>query len=162
MVIAPAKVFIAACAVVALVPPFAIGNVPVTPVVNGKPVALLNTADDGVPSAGVTNVGLLDKTRFPVPVEVVAPEPPFATDKVPVTPVERGKPVAFVRVPEDGVPNAPPLTTKAPAEPTAVPSAVTTPVPVVVVDGATPAPPPITKAFAARAAEDAHVEALEK
>ena len=88
--------------------------------------------------------------------------PPFAMGSVPVTPVVKGKPVAFVSVPDDGVPKAPPLTTKAPAEPTATPKAVTTPVPVVIVDGATPAPPPIIKAFAANTAEDAHVEALEK
>ena len=44
----------------------------------------------------------------------------------------------------------------------ALPSAVTTPVPVVVVAGAAPAPPPNTIAFAANAADDAHVLALEK
>lgn len=47
----------------------------------------------------------------------------------PLTPVLIGNPVAFVRVPDDGVPNAPPLTTKAPADPTLTPSAVATPVP---------------------------------
>ena len=88
--------------------------------------------------------------------------PPFATGKVPVTPVERGNPVAFVRVPEDGVPRAPPLTTKAPALPVLTPKAVRTPVPVVVVEGATPAPPPITKALAAKAPEDASVFVAEK
>ncbi len=35
----------AAAFVVAPVPPFAIGKVPVTPVVNGKPVAFVNTPD---------------------------------------------------------------------------------------------------------------------
>ena len=43
-----------------------------------------------------------------------------------------------------------------------LPMAVVTPVPVVVVLGATPAPPPITRAFAANAAEVAHVVPLEK
>ena len=86
----------------------------------------------------------------------------MVTARVPVTPVDRGNPVALVSVPEDGVPRAPPLTTKAPAEPVLTPKAVTTPVPVVIVLGATPAPPPITRAFAARAAEVAQVEALEK
>ena len=38
-------------------------------------------------------------------------------------------PVRLVTVPLDGVPNAPPLTTKAPADPTFTPSAVATPVP---------------------------------
>lgn len=41
---------------------------------------------------------------------MVAPVPPLATGKVPVTPVVRGKPVRLVAVPLDGVPNAPPLT----------------------------------------------------
>ena len=86
----------------------------------------------------------------------------FVTGKLPVTPVVKGKPVRFVAVPPEGVPKSPPFTTKAPAEPVFTPSAVTTPVPVVVVAGAAPAPPPITKALAARAAEVAHVEAVEK
>ena len=38
------------------------------------------------------------------PVSVAAPLPPFPTGSVPVTPVVRGKPVAFVRTPADGVP----------------------------------------------------------
>jgi hypothetical protein len=71
-------------------------------------------------------------------------------------------PVRLVTVPLDGVPNAPPLTTKAPALPVLTPNAVTTPVPVVVVAGATPAPPPMTKAFAANVADDAQVLADEK
>lgn len=41
--------------------------------------------------------------------------------------------VQFARLPELGVPNAPPLVTKAPADPTLTPSAVVTPVPGVVV-----------------------------
>ena len=44
------------------------------------------------------NVGLADNTFEPVPVEVVTPVPPFATGRVPVTPVLRGSPVALVRV----------------------------------------------------------------
>jgi hypothetical protein len=57
---------------------------------------------------------------------------------------------------------APPLTTNDPALPVLTPNAVTTPVPVVIVAGAEPAPPPTTKAFAARAALDAHAVPLEK
>jgi hypothetical protein len=38
----------------------------------------------------------------------------FATGKFPVTPVDNGKPVALVKVPLDGVPNAPPLINKVP------------------------------------------------
>jgi len=47
----------------------------------------------------------------------------------PDTPVEIGRPVAFVRVPLDGVPNAPLNVTKAPAAPTLTAKAVATPVP---------------------------------
>jgi hypothetical protein len=71
-------------------------------------------------------------------------------------------PVRFVTVPLDGVPSPLPITTNEPAVPVFTASAVTTPVPVVVVAGVTPAPPPRTIAPAARAAEDAHVVPLEK
>ena len=70
---------------VELVPPLAIGRVPVTPAVNGRPVALVKTRAVGVPSAGVTRVGLLDSTTFTVPVLVVTPVPPLATANVPAT-----------------------------------------------------------------------------
>jgi hypothetical protein len=92
--------------VVAPVPPLATGRVPVTPVVKGNPVALVNTPDVGVPRRGVTNVGDVLRTTEPVPVEEVTPVPPLATGRVPVTPVVRGKPVALVSVAEAGVPNA--------------------------------------------------------
>jgi hypothetical protein len=116
--------------VVVPVPPFATGSVPVTPVVKGSPVALVSVTEEGVPKAGVTNVGLVDNTLLPEPVEVVTPVPPlatgnvpvtleakltnvvdvvpvppFATGSVPVTPVVRGRPVAFVSVTEVGVPS---------------------------------------------------------
>jgi hypothetical protein len=62
-----------AVSVVKLVPPLATGKVPVTPVVNGKPVALVNVPLAGVPSTGAVNVGdaivgLVAKTFEPVPV----------------------------------------------------------------------------------------------
>ena len=88
------------------VPPLATGKVPVTPVVIGRPVQLVNTPEAGVPRAGVTRVGEVLKTVLPVPVEVVTPVPPLATGRVPVTPVVSGNPVAFVNTPEAGVPNA--------------------------------------------------------
>ena len=69
--------------VAAPVPPFATGNVPVTPVVNGKPVALVNVTDVGVPKIGVTSVGLVERTLLPEPVLVVTPVPPLATASVP-------------------------------------------------------------------------------
>jgi hypothetical protein len=45
--------------VAAPVPPLATGSVPVTPVVRGRPVALVKTPEAGVPKAGVTSVGLV-------------------------------------------------------------------------------------------------------
>ena len=107
----------------------ATGSVPVTPVDKGKPVAFVNVALVGVPKIGVTSVGLVDNTLLPEPVEVVTPVPPLATGNVPVTPVDKGKPVKLVAVPLDGVPSAPPFTTAAPAEPTLTANAVATPVP---------------------------------
>lgn len=92
--------------VVVPVPPLATGREPTTPVVNGKPVALVSTAAEGVPSAGVTRVGDVLSTTEPVPVDVVVPVPPFNTANTPVTPVDNGKPVALVRTPDDGVPKA--------------------------------------------------------
>ena len=38
--------------------------------------------DVGVPSMGVTSVGLVESTVFPDPVEVVTPVPPEATARV--------------------------------------------------------------------------------
>ena len=55
------------------VPPFPTGKVPVTPVVNGRPVAFVRVTEDGVPNAGVTKVGEVLNTTLPEPVEVVTP-----------------------------------------------------------------------------------------
>jgi hypothetical protein len=121
---------------------------------------------------GLVSVGVVANTNEPDPVSSVTAEIKLALDGVarnvatpvprPETPVDIGNPVALVNVPLDGVPRAPPLTTNAPTEPVLTPRAVTTPVPVVVVAGAAPAPPPITRAFAASAALDAQVVPLEK
>ena len=54
------------------VPPLATGKVPVTPVVNGNPVQLVNVPDCGVPNTGVTNVGLVANTAEPEPVSSVS------------------------------------------------------------------------------------------
>jgi hypothetical protein len=81
------------------VPPLATGKVPVTPVVRGRPVKFVATPEAGVPNAGVTKVGLFDRTTEPVPVDEVTPVPPFATGRVPVmSAVERltASHVAFV------------------------------------------------------------------
>jgi hypothetical protein len=90
--------------VVTPVPPLATGRVPVTPVVKGRPVAFVRVAAEGVPMFGVVRTGEEDKTTLPVPVDVVTPVPPFATGRVPVTPVVKGSPVAFVKVAAEGVP----------------------------------------------------------
>lgn len=58
---------------VELVPPFAIGNVPVTPVVRGRPVALVNVPLLGVPSAP--------------PLTTNAPAVPVLTPRAVTTPV---------------------------------------------------------------------------
>ena len=55
-----------------------------TPVAIGKPVALVKTPLEGVPNAGLTNVGDVDKTVAPVPVDVVTPVPPLTTGNTPV------------------------------------------------------------------------------
>jgi len=47
------------------------------------PEIFVPTSVDGVPKLGVTNVGDVDNTTFPEPVEVVTPVPPLATATVP-------------------------------------------------------------------------------
>ena len=111
---------------------------PLTPVLIGSPVALVSVAAEGVPKSGVTSVGEVAKTNEPEPVSSVTAAAKLALDGVPshvATPVPRPPilltemPVQFDRLPLLGVPRAPPLTTKAPAEPTLTPNAVPTPVP---------------------------------
>jgi hypothetical protein len=46
-------------------------------------VQLVRTPLAGVPKAGVTKVGLVLNTLFPLPVEAVTPVPPLATARVP-------------------------------------------------------------------------------
>ena len=53
---APPRALRAAEAVVCPVPPFAIGKVPVTPVVNGNPVTKVSVPEAGVPNAGAIKV----------------------------------------------------------------------------------------------------------
>lgn len=50
------------------VPPFAIGKVPVTPVVKGNPVTFVIVPLVGVPRLGVIRVGEVAKTNEPEPV----------------------------------------------------------------------------------------------
>ena len=61
---------------------------PLTPVEIGKPVALVKVPEDGVPKAGVTSVGLVDKTTAPVPVAVLKSVRP-ASQLAAVVPVMR-------------------------------------------------------------------------
>jgi hypothetical protein len=78
------------------------------------PVMFVPTKADGVPRAGVTRVGLVANTKEPVPVSSVTAEIRLADDGVakkvatpvpkPLTPVEIGRPVAFVKTAELGVP----------------------------------------------------------
>jgi hypothetical protein len=56
----PNVAIVAARNVVAPVPPLAIGNVPVTPVVSGSPEALVSVADAGVPKAIALPVGKIE------------------------------------------------------------------------------------------------------
>jgi hypothetical protein len=49
------------------VPPLAIGRMPVTPVVRGRPVQLVSVPDVGVPSNGVVRLALVVLTNVPVP-----------------------------------------------------------------------------------------------
>jgi hypothetical protein len=89
---------------------------PETPVLIGRPVALVKVALEGVPKAGVTSVGDVANTADPVPVSSVKAASKFAEEGVakkvatpvpkPLTPVEIGKPVRLVAVPEAGVPKA--------------------------------------------------------
>ena len=87
--------------VVKLVPPLATGSVPVTPVVSGKPVALVKTRAVGVPRAGVTSVGLVANTATPVPVSSVSALARLAEVNEPnnvALPVEVTAPVKFAFV----------------------------------------------------------------
>ena len=87
---------------------------PLTPELIGRPVQFVSVPEVGVPKSGVTKVGLVAKTLAPEPVSSVKAAAKFADEGVarnvatpapkPLTPVLIGKPVAFVRVPEVGVP----------------------------------------------------------
>ena len=106
----------AAVKVVRAVPPLAVGNVPVTPVVRGRPVTLVMTPLVGVPSRGVTSVGDVANTSKPEPVSSVTAVAKLALDGVarkvatpvpkPLTPVAMGRPVTLVMTPLAGVPKA--------------------------------------------------------
>lgn len=56
---------------------------------------LLTVVAVAAPKVGVVNVGLVDRTTLPDPVDVVTPVPPRATERVPVVPAIIGMPVAL-------------------------------------------------------------------
>jgi len=88
--------------VAAPVPPLAIGRTPVTPVVRGRPVALVKVNAVGVPNAGVTKVGLVANTTAPLPVVEAALIAVPLPCKIPVIVVESviaGVVVAVATVP---------------------------------------------------------------
>jgi hypothetical protein len=87
---------------------------PEIPVLTGRPVQFVSVPDVGVPKTGLISVGVLANTRAPVPVssvtakarlELVGVARKVATPvPSPEIPLETGRPVQFVSVPEDGVP----------------------------------------------------------
>jgi hypothetical protein len=111
-VVTPPRLLSAVAAVVAFVPPLAMGSVPVTPVVNGKPVAFVNVPEVGVPRMGVTSVGLVARTTLPVPVVANSPTTPELSYKIrPVVPpvivvVPTVKPLAPEAAAQEGTPAA--------------------------------------------------------
>lgn len=89
----------AAAFVVAPVPPFARGKVPVTPVSSGKPVALVNVNEVGVPKFGVVSIGEVNVLFVNVSVPATVANVPDAAGKViAVVPATAG--AANVAVPE--------------------------------------------------------------
>jgi hypothetical protein len=90
-------------------------NVKVAAVVGAVKATLLILVAVATPNTGVTRVGVLANTLAPEPVSSVKANAKLADDGVaknvatlaakPETPVEIGKPVQLVRVPEPGVPN---------------------------------------------------------
>ena len=91
----------AATFVVAPVPPFAIGKVPVTPVDNGKPVAFVNTPDAGVPKAGAVKVGEVKVLFVKVSVPANVAKVPEAAGKVIAVPVPATAGAEMVAVPDE-------------------------------------------------------------
>jgi len=89
--------------------PALVSTCPLVPAAPARVKAVVRLADAIVGAVRV----LFVKVSVPVYVAILAaanvdaPVPPLAIASVPVTPVDRGSPVALVKVPLDGVPNAP-------------------------------------------------------
>ena len=118
VVVLPTKVSVATGSVRTEVPAVAPDNTVVVPDVeplNLTPVVpnVGNVANTFAPepvssvsaAAKLADVGVPKKVATPVP-KLVMPVPPLATGSVPVTPVVKGSPVAFVSVADAGVPRA--------------------------------------------------------
>jgi hypothetical protein len=90
--------------------------VTVEPVAGAVSVTLLIVVADATPSVGVVKVGEVAKTKAPLPVSSVTADARLALEGVarnvatpeprPETPVDIGRPVQLLRVPELGVPKA--------------------------------------------------------
>ena len=91
-------------------------NAKVAEVAGAVKATLLILVADATPNTGVVRVGDVANTKSPEPVSSVTADAKLADEGVakkvatpvakPDTPVEIGRPVQLVRVPEDGVPNA--------------------------------------------------------
>ena len=86
--------------VVAPVPPLANGKVPVTPVVNGNPVAFVKVPEAGVPNTGAVKVGLVKVLFVKVSVPAKVAKVPDAAGKVMAVPVPATAGAEMVAVPE--------------------------------------------------------------
>jgi hypothetical protein len=76
------------------------------PVVRSNLATALSTADAGPTTSPVpVGVAQVPSPRQKVDEDALVPLLRLATGRFPVTPVERGRPVQFVRVPLEGVPN---------------------------------------------------------
>jgi hypothetical protein len=90
----------AAAFVVWPVPPLAIGSAPVTPVLNGKPVAAVNTKVVGVPKLGVVKIGDVKVLLVNVSVPAKVAKVPDAAGKVIAVPVPATAGAEIVAVPD--------------------------------------------------------------
>ena len=90
----------AAALVEAPVPPLANGKIPVTPVVNGKPVALVKVPEAGVPNTGAVKVGEVKVLFVKVSVPANVAKVPDAAGKVIAVLVPATAGAEIVAVPE--------------------------------------------------------------
>ena len=132
----------------------AIGRVPVTPVVKGRPVPLVKVTLVGVPNTGVTKVGLVENTKFVdvVPVVPAAVNPVMLLNRVmlavepPVPPADTGNVPVVNALVEDAYTAPPDVNDVSPVPPFAVPSVPAKVIaPVVAVLGVNPVVPALNE-----------------